>query len=183
MCHAFSKLLDKDYLALIRENYLEEEEDIRPLVREATAALSASELEEVIGAPGWRGAVVGVHCAIATGNPEWVRILAARLTDQCPPLLRRPILLGLAILGSEEAFAAIRDFVSRPYVPDAADDYVAAFEALWHVGDRTCTLLQQEREAALLAEGVTRQNIDRSRMRFRKALNFWASNMPADRHT
>jgi hypothetical protein len=160
------------YLSLIRENYLDDEEDIRPFVHDFASSCSESEIERLLCADDWRLVVVGVFAVIGGERHHFGERLEKLLLEPTVRLARRPATLALALGEEKSGRSAMRAFLEGPYEPDALDEYCGVLEAV-----EQCSGLDADVKKRILShmlkDGFSENEIKSSRRRFAEAVRFW----------
>jgi Family of unknown function (DUF6000) len=162
------------YLLLHRENYLDEETDVKIVMRNLAASVTPQERKELLESPDWREVILGIYCVIAIQDVASRDRLGTMLLRGKQTMLKRPLCLALTILGGEESAGYVSDFLNMPYEEDAFTEYAAALAAI--------EKLDPEEHARLEGPLVTRLakeeyyepgDFRKSRERFGAALAYW----------
>lgn len=168
----FAKIESK-YLLLHRENYIDEQEDIYSLFESVKQDFQVQDIKYIlVHSFDWRKKIVGIYLAIAQRNPLLICDLSEMLFNRNCIILRRSIILSLALIGGKDAGNQIIAFLKEPYDEDSFDEYVAAIEAA-KILKYNISTLESKILDRLRNDGASDCDIDISRIRFRRAFNYW----------
>lgn len=174
---SFAKL-ESQYLILNRENYIEEQEDMYSLFESVKQDFTCQDIKDILTHSfDWRKKIVGIYLAIAQRNPLLVCDLCEMLFNRNCIVLRRPIILSLALIGGNPASDQIKVFLMKPYDEESFHEYVAAIEAA-NILKCDVVTLENDILERLRNDGISNAEIDISRIRFRKAFDYWQRQEP-----
>jgi hypothetical protein len=163
------------YLRLHRENYVEEHDSFHVIraVQQVCRQTDRAAVKRALLEDDWREKIIALYCSIVAGDNALLETLQEKFLASGFRMLKRPILLACAVLGTEVGRRIVQEYFERPQEPDSLHESAAACEAQLLLTGQLSQRIQRRIVEQLESEGLDLNVFETSRQRFRAAVEIW----------